>query len=358
MNELKNYLRDAGAAAVGGWDRFWFTPTDPATYCLIRVLAGTMLFYTHAVWTLEFDAFFGPHPWLAKNLARGIESGPYAWSHFFWIDSISLLWAIHLAALVVLAMFALGLWSRATSILAFLITVSYANRVPAAQFGLDNINGLLALYLMVGPSGACYSLDRWLADRKAAKLGRGGATQLTAVAKSTAATKSAGTAKSTGANIGIRLIQLHMCVIYLFAGLGKLKGDTWWDGTAMWFAVANYEYQSIDMTWIADWPLLAALLTHTAVWWEATYPALVWPRYTRPIVIALAVPLHLGIALFLGMMTFGLVMLIGNAAFISPRLVRAAVEWPWRRTSRAAATEGAPAETSPRPRRPTASSVT
>jgi hypothetical protein len=38
--------------------------------------------------------------------------------------------------------------------------------------------------------------------------------------------------------------------------------------------------------------------------------------------ILLAVPLHLGIGLFLGMITFGLAMLIGNLAFVSPRWVR------------------------------------
>ena len=35
----------------------------------------------------------------------------------------------------------------------------------------------------------------------------------------------------------------------------------------------------------------------------------------------LAVPLHLGIALAMGMMTFGLVMLIANLAFVSPSII-------------------------------------
>ena len=51
-----------------------------------------------------------------------------------------------------------------------------------------------------------------------------------------------------------------------------------------------------------------------------------WPRLTRPIVLALAIPLHLGIACFLGMITFGLVMLIGNLAFVSPWVIRAILD--------------------------------
>ena len=53
------YLRDASSAMATAWNRFWFAPADPTTLCLIRVLAGLMLFYTHAVWTLDLDAFFG-----------------------------------------------------------------------------------------------------------------------------------------------------------------------------------------------------------------------------------------------------------------------------------------------------------
>jgi hypothetical protein len=37
----------------------------------------------------------------------------------------------------------------------------------------------------------------------------------------------------------------------------------------------------------------------------------------------MSIPIHLGIALFLGMMTFGLAMIIANLAFVSPWVVRA-----------------------------------
>ncbi len=125
------------------------------------------------------------------------------------------------------------------------------------------------------------------------------------------------------ANLAIRLIQIHMCVIYLFAGMAKLTGTAWWDGTALWMAFGNLEYQSMDMTWMANHPWLIDVMTHVTVFWELSYCALVWPRLTRPIVILLAIPLHMGIAICLGMITFGLAMLIGNLAFVSPALVRA-----------------------------------
>ena len=63
-------------------------------------------------------------------------------------------------------------------------------------------------------------------------------------------------------------------------------------------------------------------MTHATVFWELSYCALVWPALTRPWVLLMAIFVHGGIALFLGMPTFGLVMLIGNLAFVSPKTVR------------------------------------
>jgi len=292
-----------------GWSRFWFTPTDPATLSLIRLLGGSMLFYTHLVWSLELEAFFGPNSWISHDGAGGLrDAGSYAWSYFWWIDSPTVLWAAHIAALIVFAMLALGLFTRVVSVLAFIATLSYAGRVPGALFGLDQINLLLAMYLMLGPSGAYYSLDRFLRRRRL-----GGAADVPA--------------PSVSANIAIRLIQLHMCIIYLFAGMSKLTGETWWNGTAMWLAMANLEYQSLDMTWLSRWPRLINFMTHLTVFWELYYCALIWPRRLRPIMLLLAVPLHLGIALCLGMVTFGLVMLIANLAFVPPWVVHAVLDW-------------------------------
>ncbi len=67
-------------------------------------------------------------------------------------------------------------------------------------------------------------------------------------------------------------------------------------------------------------------MTHVTVYWELSFCVLIWPRLTRPLVLALAIPLHLGIAFCMGMMTFGLVMLIGCLSFVPPWLVRRLIE--------------------------------
>jgi len=303
---VSNYCRDLVRWSLSGWNRFWFSPEDPATLCLIRILAGSMLLYTHLVWSIGLEDFFLPTGWISPAAAGSAQPDPFAWSYFWWINTPGPLWSAHLAALLAFACLTLGLFTRVASVVSFLAAVSYVNRVPGAQFGLDQINGMLALYLMVGPCGACYSLDRWRAGP------RGAAAEPVP--------------PSVSANLAVRLIQVHMCVIYFFAGLSKLQGETWWRGDAMWGAVANLEYQSWDLTWLATWPLTIAVLTHVTVFWELWFCALVWVPKLRPLVLALAIPLHMGIALGMGMITFGLIMLVGCLSFVSPRLVRRVLE--------------------------------
>lgn len=312
MQLIQNYFRDLVRTTAANWDRFWFTPTDTATIGLLRILAGGMILYTHAVWSLNLTAFFGPHAWLNRDVVGLMQRDGYQWSYLWLCESPAVLWSVHALALAVCLFFTLGLWTRVTSVLTCLITLSYAHRAPEAMYGLDQINGFLSLYLAVAylgiaPGGSTYSLDRWLASRRAAR-------------------SLPPAPPSISANIATRLIQVHMCVLYLFAGLSKLQGEAWWDGTALWGAVANLEYQSLDMLWLAHHPWLVNLMTHVTVAWEVTYIALIWGRLTRPLVLALAIPVHLGICCVLGMMTFGSIMLIANLAFVSPALVRAVLD--------------------------------
>ncbi|HEY1067951.1 MAG TPA: HTTM domain-containing protein [Pirellulales bacterium] len=387
MKLVRDYFSELANTLWDGWNRFWFTPTDPATLGTLRIGVGLMLFYTHLVWTLELDAFFGKASWISPQAAHswkhakmsrremvllereraeivesqkleqreaeargnvptaaftpgaltmsleeaaaalpggedvkepqmagldvpaveelraeeGLPDDPM-WkpSHLWYVSEQPYLSIAHFAALAVFAMFAAGLWTRWTSILAWALTISYANRLPGAMFGLDQLNAVLTTYLMIGPSGASYSIDRLLAG----KLEQ----------------------PSVGANISIRLIQLNMCLIYFLAGTSKLNGDFWWEGTAMWMSFANVNYQTLDMTWTKHFPALLAFICHATVLWELTYAGLVWPRLTRPLVIGMAVLVHAGIGMCLGMITFATIMIIGNMSFVSPALVRRIVE--------------------------------
>ena len=315
----------------GEWERFWFSRVDPTLVGVLRILTGLMLLYTHAVWGLRLHEFFGSHSWTSPGLVQQLHDSQFAFSYLWWVNDDWLV-ATHLLAFLVLLAFTCGLFTRITSVLTFVVLVSYANRAPAALFGLDQINAMLTLYLAIGylatpPESRSLSLDHWRWTRRRAAQG-------------TLPNTLHGPPPSAGANFALRLIQVHMCVIYFFAGISKLRGDAWWDGEAMMLAFSNEEYQSIDMLWTAGHPWLLSIMTHTTVLWEVSFPFLIWRPRWRPLMLLVGCLLHLGIGAFLGMWTFGLIMIVGYSSFVPTSLVASvAKRWIGKRSDDASTSE-------------------
>ncbi|GAB5441944.1 MAG: hypothetical protein Fues2KO_22930 [Fuerstiella sp.] len=304
LQKIGDAVRTAGQA----WHRFWFSAADPTPLCLMRWLVGGMLLYTHAVWGLQLDAFVGDEGFNSRSLVRFFQQDQIAPS-FWWYVPANWATVVHVTCLVVLFCFWIGFATRLTSALSLLIAISYSYRAQLANFGLDQINAILCLYLAIGPSGAKLSVDAFLRKR----WGRGWFPFKNRLAGG--AERQVGESASVPANFALRLIQVHFCVIYAYAGLSKLQGPAWWSGEATWLAFANLEYQSLDMTWLAWYPWLTDLMTHTTILWEVSFAALVWVRPLRPVVLAVGFGLHFGIGAAMGMWTFGLIMMFGHVAF-------------------------------------------
>jgi hypothetical protein len=276
------------------WNGFWFTPADPLPLAVVRIATGLILIWSCLVWLLDADAFFGPRGWLAPGEVWRLNDQPWQWSWFFAADDPTAVRVLGGIALVAAILLTLGLATPLAATVSLIGLVCAANRAPLNTFGLDDTLGLLLIGLVVGPSGARLSLDAQLFD--GAEQGRGAA--------------------SVRANLALRLIQVHLCVVYFFSGCGKLFGASWWEGTALWGAAANVQYRTLDLTWLARHPLVVNALTLATLFWEVAYAALIWPRLTRPVFLGLAALVHLGIGLAMGMMEFGLAMLVANLAFV------------------------------------------
>jgi hypothetical protein len=286
------------ASWVAAWDDFWFTPADPLPLAMVRICTGAILCWASFVWLLEADAFFGGDAWQrAENVWR-MNDQPWQWSWYFAAGGAGTTRLLAGVALVAAVMLTLGIATPLAAAVSLAGCISAANRAPLNVFGLDDTLGMLLIAVAVGPSGAALSVDRLLAPDASASRA------------------------TVRANLAIRLLQVHLCVVYLFSGCGKLLGASWWEGTALWGAAANVQYRTLDLTGLARHPWLTNAVTLGTLWWEVSYAALVWPRLTRRLVLAMAVAVHLGIGLAMGMMEFGLAMLTANLAFVPAPVLR------------------------------------
>ena len=277
---------------VDGWNTFWFTPTDPLPLALVRIAVGALLTWSSIVWLLDADAFFGDHAWLLPSDTWRMNDQPWQWSGYFACSSAPAIRLVAVGTLLAAVLLTIGLATPLAAVMALIGFVSAANRAPLNVFGFDDVLGMLLIAVAVGPAGAVLSVDRLMFPRPPSAL------------------------RSVRATLAIRLIQVHLCVIYFFSGCGKLLGASWWEGTALWGSIANACYRTLDLTWLANHPLIVNALTLATLLWEVSYPALVWPRLTRRIVLGMAVAVHIGIGLAMGMMEFGLAMIVANMAFV------------------------------------------
>src|SRR5437870_4514660 len=141
-----------------------------------------------------------------------------------WLHVTDPVWmrVTHGLFMAVTLLFTLGFATRVTAFLTWFAVLNYIHRDWAVIFGVDTMIAILLLYLAIGPSGAALSLDRLLARWwKGRRAGGGLAPPVPPP-------------PSVTANVAIRLLQIHLCIIYAAAGFSKLAGPAWWNGTALW----------------------------------------------------------------------------------------------------------------------------
>jgi hypothetical protein len=319
--------------AVRAWDRFFFSPSRPTTLALMRIFAGLIMLYVFFGYALDLRSFVGRDAWLsmdAANLVRlespvtvpanswdgtevSLGKGMFVWSLYYHVGDPFWIWVIHLGVMLATLLFTLGLATRVTSVLTFLGSMMYLNRAVTSLFGMDTMTNLGLFYLMIAPCGADLSLDRWLEVRRLRRqLGPGQVPPVPALPSATYAT---------------RLVQINFCFIYLMSGFSKLMGTTWWNGTAPNLVLLNYSFAPFDVglyskviTFLAEhrwlWEILMTGGVMFTLFVEISVPYLIWNRHLRWFMICCSVLLHTAIGLFMGLVTFSLMMLVLLLSFV------------------------------------------
>jgi hypothetical protein len=326
--------------AVKAWDAFWFSPADPTTLACIRILIGVLAFYVHVCYCWDLMGYVGPKGWIEKDLALYIRNelpvyrygldwaegpvlhsnGQYFWSMYYHVWDAWAIWAVHSTILVFIALFTLGLWTPYTGLLTWMGAMCYVQRASSTVFGLDTMMMIVLLYVQFGPSGAVFSLDRWLQERAARRRGE----------------PPPPVEPSVSANFAVRLIQFHFAFIYFASGTSKLLGSTWWSGTALNYVLLNTAFAPVD--WPAYFALLQGMAQNRWVWetvmslsiagtllLEISFIFLVWDIRRRWLMVSLACFLHTGIGLLMGLSTFSLAMFVMLVSFIPPEVLKKAL---------------------------------
>lgn len=293
---------------------FCFGEVDLAPVALFRILLGALLF--NYFWQLypNLDAFFTDDGILPRSVL---------FAH--WTDRPTILAAfgewwqvvpIWIFALVVSVTLTIGFRSRLSAALAFLALCTIQWRDPLIADGSDYVYRLSAFWLIFTGAGDRISLDAALRRARGDVLtGRGSA-------------------------FPVRILEFQTALIYLFTAFEKLPGQTWTNGTAIYYAL------QLDHTWSRSFAIplaqnvaISNVLTYGTLAIELAFlPLVFFPlanRYTRLVAVVGGAGLQAGIAILMNVGNFPIVMLAGLVLYLPPTWVARAVAAPHRLLGRA-----------------------
>src|SRR5205085_12194163 len=115
-----------------------------------------------------------------------------------------------------------------------------------------------------------------------------------------------------------RVLQLHVCVIYLFGGITKCLGAGWWNADSMWRALTRLPFDLISSQELIHWRPLLLLSGIAVCLLETTFPIFIWPKATRVYFLGAVLAMHVGIGVAMGLQLFSLVMVVLDLAAFGP----------------------------------------
>jgi hypothetical protein len=214
--------------------------------------------------------------WIAEALA------PYGVSADDCVRGVFLVQVASLACLLI------GWHTHLAALLAWLTHLAMTVSGNASIYGVDQFAIIGLFYCVCLPVGEVLSADR-TAGRTSGE-------------------------PSAAARLGLRLLQLHLCVVYLSSGIEKASGEQWWNGEAIWRALQWPDMAFFNFNWLAEVPWLALLICWGTLLVEIGYAFFIWPRWTRKLCLLATVGLHVGIAATMGLVFFSAVMIVFNVA--------------------------------------------
>ncbi|MCD2187019.1 HTTM domain-containing protein [Actinomycetospora soli] len=276
---------------VQAWNSFWFAPTSTTPLALLRIVFGLVVF----VWLLSLApdllTFFGP----SGLMPSPPPLGPGAWTLLFLLDSSAAILALWAIAVVASVATVLGFQTRLATLLVFVAVVSFERRNNMIFNGGDGLLRVLAFLLVLAPAGAALSWDRWRSSPDRFWQ------------------------SPLHAPWAMRLIQIHVSVIYLSTVWAKLQGRLWGDGLATSFALRIGDVQRIATpAFLTDSAVASNIMTFGALGTEFAIGVLVWNRWARPWVLGLGVLLHLSIEISMVVGFFSTLMVTTYLSFLSP----------------------------------------
>lgn len=282
-------------------------PTSAAPLAFFRIAIAT-LGLIQGLWLVgDINLLYGADGLVPWSLSKEIVS-PYM-PQLSWLQPLAVatgtgpdIWVYILMGLYMLSLLGLllGNYTRVSAITAWALQFMFINTGFMAAYGVETFMHIALFYCILMPVGSMFSIDTLV--KPAVKY-------------------------SEWNTLSIRVLQVHLCLVYIASGAEKAMGAQWWNGEAIWQTLMQGQFARFDMHWMAQYPWLAKCIGWSTLIIEMGYPLYIFWSRSRLYGYLAVVLLHISIAVFMGLQLFSTIMIIFNTAAFGWPYIRQAYSY-------------------------------
>lgn len=265
---------------------------------LLRAVLGLVSVSVYLGQYSDRALLFGPNGVYGTTGIRDSAAGTGTWSLYGLSEAPWFFELLFHAGLVIAILVMLGVGGRALLAVHWVLIWSLYMANPGLMDGGDALAATATCFLLLT---RCYSAFTVRRIRP----------------------KQAGALANVCNNTGLLLLATQVVVVYLMAGLYKVQGQLWQDGTALYYILNVPEFFLPGITPLvvqSDWVMVIG--AYATVLASVFFPVLVLFRAGRPIAVAAMLTFHLAIAVLMGLTSFALVMAAYDLLFVNHHVDR------------------------------------
>lgn len=284
---------------IMGWDEFFFAPKPTESIAIFRILWGSLLLIYFFFDLGNIETIYGPHGILSLKTVSTQFQYPHLNLFNLFGNSYDVTYTIFTIYGLAILGTILGFYTRASLLTLLCCMVSIHHRNIWVTSSSETLIRIMTILLLCSPCGHSFSIDSLL-GRKYPSFKK----------------------NRDWAPWALRLMQIQLCVVYLCTVWQKLKGETWFDGTALYYATRYESMKNFPLPIILENLAALKLLTWGTLLIEIALGTLVWIKeFRKPIIIA-GIGFHLGIEYVMSIPFFEWAMMFLLFLFVTPLEVR------------------------------------
>jgi len=290
---------------------FFTQPLPVETLGFFRIAIAAFALAQLLVLLPDWMRLFGPEgilPWQVSDALNTKNTPTLSWvANIFSAAGISSEVTVYILTIIyALSLISLmaGIYTRVAAVLSWICHMILNSTGHMMAYGVETFTHIALFYCMVLPTGAGFSIDK-----KRGKYKNVPGYLIT---------------------LSIRLIQLHLAIMYCASGIEKALGTQWWNGEAIWMSLQQDQFHQFNTSWLAQVPIIPELLGWITLAAEILFPIGIYWRHTKKIWLIAIIGMHFFILVFLGLHLFGSLMILLNISIWGhhcfPRLFKKAFE--------------------------------